>query len=58
MAQGQTSKEIARSLSISPKTVEFHRHNLLQKFKASNMADLVHRSAAILPANSTQADET
>ncbi len=41
---GQTTKEIARLLSISPKTVEFHRHNLMQKFDASNMADLVHRS--------------
>ncbi|MCP5086781.1 MAG: PhnD/SsuA/transferrin family substrate-binding protein [Rhodobacteraceae bacterium] len=42
--QGQTTKEIARTLSISPKTVEFHRHNLMQKFDASNMADLVHRA--------------
>lgn len=41
---GQTTKEIARILSISPKTVEFHRHNLMRKFDASNMADLVHRS--------------
>lgn len=43
--QGQTSKEIAQTLSISPKTVEFHRHNLLQKFEAANTADLVSRSA-------------
>ncbi|MEQ9326613.1 MAG: PhnD/SsuA/transferrin family substrate-binding protein [Rhodospirillales bacterium] len=42
---GQTTKEIARLLSISPKTVEYHRHNLMQKFDASNMADLVHRSS-------------
>lgn len=43
--QGKTSKEIAQNLSISPKTVEFHRHNLLQKFEAANTADLVSRSA-------------
>lgn len=42
---GQTTKEIARRLSISPKTVEYHRHNLMQKFGASNMAELVHRSS-------------
>lgn len=41
---GQTTKEIARILSIAPKTVEFHRHNLMRKFDASNMAELAHRS--------------
>lgn len=49
VAQGLTSKEIARALDISPKTVEFHRHNLLKKFSAANMADLVRRAAAGRP---------
>lgn len=42
--QGQTTKEIARSLGISPKTVEFHRGHLIRKFGVRNMAELVHRA--------------
>jgi len=38
---GKTSKEVARELEISPKTVEFHRKNLMKKLKAENLADLV-----------------
>jgi FixJ family two-component response regulator len=40
---GDTSKKIARELGISPRTVEFHRANLLKKYCAKNTADLVRR---------------
>ncbi|HEX5091180.1 MAG TPA: response regulator [Burkholderiales bacterium] len=43
---GRTSKEIARALSISPRTAEAHRHNLLQKFGAGSAKELVRLSAA------------
>lgn len=54
---GKTTKEIARLLSISPKTVEFHRHNLMKKFKASNMADLVHRSTQLRQTKQARSDQ-
>jgi len=38
---GDTSKEIGRELGISPRTVEFHRANIMKKFGAKNLADLV-----------------
>ena len=41
IAKGNTSAEIAEQLFISVITVETHRRNLLQKFKAKNMIELV-----------------
>lgn len=41
IAQGNTSAHIAEKLFISVITVETHRRNLLQKFKAKNMIELV-----------------
>ena len=38
---GARSKEICRILGISPRTVEFHRANIIEKFDAKNTADLV-----------------
>jgi DNA-binding CsgD family transcriptional regulator len=38
---GASSKEAARTLGISPRTIEFHRGNIMQKFGAKNTADLV-----------------
>jgi DNA-binding NarL/FixJ family response regulator len=38
---GYTSQEIAKELYISPRTVETHRSNLLQKLKMKNTAALV-----------------
>ena len=38
---GHSSKEVARSLGISPRTVEYHRAKLLKKFGAKNTAELV-----------------
>ncbi len=43
IVRGSSSKEIARELQISPRTVEFHRANLLKKFDARNTADLVRK---------------
>ncbi|MGZ3386643.1 MAG: LuxR C-terminal-related transcriptional regulator, partial [Isosphaeraceae bacterium] len=40
---GLSSKEVARSLEISPRTVEFHRANLLKKYGAKNTAELVRK---------------
>jgi PAS domain S-box-containing protein len=41
LGEGRTSKEIARLLSISPRTVEAYRARLLRKFRAVNVAELV-----------------
>tara|TARA_R100001369_G_scaffold28705_1_gene51554 strand:- start:771 stop:2036 length:1266 start_codon:yes stop_codon:yes gene_type:complete len=41
VAQGDSTKEIAIKLQISPKTVEFHRANLLRKFGARTSSQLV-----------------
>ncbi|WP_031301796.1 response regulator [Sphingobacterium paucimobilis] len=41
ITKGNTSAEIAEQLFISVITVETHRRNLLQKFKAKNMMELV-----------------
>ena len=38
---GSANKEIARALQISPKTVEVHRANVMQKMRADSLADLV-----------------
>ena len=38
---GASSKEIARELGVSPRTVDFHRANILQKLGARNTADAI-----------------
>ena len=43
IVRGASSKEAARTLGISPRTVEFHRANVMQKLGAKNSADLVRR---------------
>lgn len=40
VAAGQSSKEIARRLDISPRTVEVHRAHILQKTGARNVIEL------------------
>lgn len=41
VAEGKTSRDIAELLSISTRTVEHHRANLLKKLNISNTADLI-----------------
>ena len=41
IAKGKTTKEIANLLSISEKTVETHRSNLLSKFDVKNVVSLL-----------------
>ena len=41
LGEGRTSKEIARTLSISPRTVEAYRARLMKKHRASNVAELL-----------------
>jgi DNA-binding CsgD family transcriptional regulator len=38
---GDTSKESARHLNISPRTIEVHRAHIKKKFEVKNSADLV-----------------
>jgi DNA-binding CsgD family transcriptional regulator len=41
VAKGASSKETARELGVSHRTIEFHRANILRKFGARNLTDLV-----------------
>ncbi len=45
--EGQTSKEIARQLSISYRTVESHRAHILRKTGASNLIELAHIASQV-----------
>lgn len=47
LGEGRTSKEIARTLSISPRTVEAYRARLMKKHSAGNVAELFARLGAI-----------
>jgi DNA-binding NarL/FixJ family response regulator len=52
VSEGRTSRDIAELLSISTRTVEHHRANLLKKLSISNTADLIKyaiRKGYILP---------
>lgn len=40
---GRTSKEVARDLDISPRTVDAHRQNLLRKLEAASVKELLIR---------------
>jgi PAS domain S-box-containing protein len=43
LVEGQTSKQIGRQVSLSPRTVEMHRARLMRKFSASTSSELVNR---------------
>ena len=40
VASGRTTKEVARELDISPKTVEFHRAQLMEKLQVHDVTGL------------------
>jgi two-component system response regulator NreC len=50
-AEGRTSQEIGEKLMISPRTVEVHRSNLMEKMGLHNQADLIRQAIkrGILP---------
>jgi len=41
IVQGSTSRQAATVLKVSPRTIEFHRANIMQKLSAKNVADLM-----------------
>lgn len=47
---GLTNKEIARALTLSPRTVETHRANLFTKLGCDSLAQLIRRYAALAEA--------
>ncbi len=46
--EGQTAKQIARVLGVSPRTVETHRANLGAKLETESLAQLIRRFAALV----------
>ncbi|MCE7979902.1 MAG: DNA-binding response regulator [Caldilinea sp. CFX5] len=46
IAEGQTNREIAETLVISPKTVERHREHIMSKLNLHNRAELVKYAIA------------
>ncbi|RWI36990.1 MAG: PAS domain S-box protein [Mesorhizobium sp.] len=46
LVNGFTSKEMARSIGCSPRTVEVHRANMIAKFRVRNTSELVARLLA------------
>jgi DNA-binding NarL/FixJ family response regulator len=57
VASELTNKEIAAKLFISPRTVETHRRNLIQKLKVKNTAGLVKYYIEHFPQNETLPDD-
>jgi DNA-binding CsgD family transcriptional regulator len=41
IVKGDSSKEVGRNINISPRTVEFHRKNIMRKLDARNVIDLM-----------------
>ena len=41
IVEGSTSKVAAGILNVSPRTIEFHRANIMLKMHARNVADLM-----------------
>lgn len=52
-AEGNTSSQIAERLSISPRTVEKHRSNLMHKLDLHAQSDVIRFAVArgIIPSN-------
>lgn len=43
IVKGASSKAAARNLNISPRTMEFHRANILRKLGVRNVAELIYK---------------
>ena len=43
LVAGATSKEAGRALHVSPRTIDFHRADIMRRLGAKNMADLVRK---------------
>ncbi|MGN6388980.1 MAG: LuxR C-terminal-related transcriptional regulator [Burkholderiaceae bacterium] len=43
LVEGKTSKQIARQIALSPRTVEMHRSRLMRKFNATTAGELLNR---------------
>jgi two-component system, LuxR family, response regulator FixJ len=41
LAEGQTSKDIARALGVSPRTIEVHRASIMRRTGAATLAELL-----------------
>jgi len=42
LAEGRSAKEIASTLGISSRTVEFHKYHLMESLHIHNNAELIH----------------
>ncbi len=42
LAEGRSAKEIASELTISPRTVEFHKYQMMEMNKLRSSAELIH----------------
>lgn len=47
LVEGRTSKQIARALGISPRTIDAHRARLMRKLKVSTPNEMVSRLAGL-----------
>jgi DNA-binding NarL/FixJ family response regulator len=43
VVRGASSKEIARTLNLSPRTVEIHRYNIFHKLGVRNAVELTRK---------------
>jgi DNA-binding CsgD family transcriptional regulator len=43
IVRGRSNREVARILRLSPRTIEFHRGNIMKKLGANNSVDLVRK---------------
>ena len=48
LIEGKTSKQIARVLEVSPRTIDAHRVRLLRKLKVSTATEMVSRLAGLM----------
>jgi FixJ family two-component response regulator len=48
-SSGNTNKEAGRQLGISPRTIEYHRANIMKKLGAKNATDLIRVVMSAMP---------